>query len=274
MASSITGDTLSTLDSSRFDGLSQAERDCLDEELDDLDTTSASSRKRPREQTAVEWSYAQPPQEGQEKKDKHSHRIWYCGQLIRGNKPCPYSTTTIRHARTHLAKDHLVILRQVSTKRQATLSQGFKVQKGRPLPQFSAGEKELLRRVIDKDTINEKLVRLLACNNQSLRSVEWKELAEFCHALNPFAAGALPSRKKIKNTLISIHRKLEHPSYKWSFLTYVDISEESCAVSAIPSPNYTLLSISGPLLHVQTSRQFAATSSTRKLGKLQRLASH
>jgi hypothetical protein len=207
MASSITGDTLSTLSSSQFDSLSQAERDCLDEELEDLDTTSASSRKRPRDQTAVEWSYARPPQEGQKKKDKHNHRIWYCGQLIRGDKPCPYSTTTIRHARTHLAKEHLVILRQASIKRQATLFQGFEVQKRHPPPQFLVGEKELLRRVIDKDTINEKLVRLLACNNQSLRSVEWKEFAEFCNALNPFADEALPSRKKAKDTLISINRK-------------------------------------------------------------------
>ena len=48
MASLINEDTLSTLDLSQFDNLSFTERDPLDVELEGLDQTTASLRKRTR----------------------------------------------------------------------------------------------------------------------------------------------------------------------------------------------------------------------------------
>ena len=211
MASSINEDTLSTLGSSQFDNFSFTERDPLDVELEELDKTTASSRKRTRQKEATElWSYSREPKGAENVKDKFGHKVWYCGETYRGNRPCSYFTTTLRHARKHLTKDHLITTSdksQPSINRQATLHQGFEIQKALPPPQFLTVEKELLRRVINKDEINEKLVRLLACNNQSLRSVEWKEFIEFCNTLNPFASEALPNRKKAKETLVSINKK-------------------------------------------------------------------
>jgi len=211
MASSINGDTLSTLGSSQFDNLSFLEHDHLDVELEELDQSTASSRKRTRQKEATElWSYSREPKGIEKVKDKHSHKVWYCGQIYRGNRPRSYSTTTLKHARKHLLKDHLITVNdenQPSAKRQATLHQGFEIQKGLSPPQFSTAEKELLKRVINRDEVNEKLVRLLACNNQSLRSVEWREFIEFCNELNPFAGEALPNRNKAKETLVSIDRR-------------------------------------------------------------------
>ena len=214
MASSINDDTLSTLNSGQFDDLSFIVDDHLDAELESLDKSSASSRKHQRHKKATElWSYAREHKDNEQARNKWGHDIWYCGQT-RGNsshtRSCMYSTTTLKRARDHLGKDHLITLSEDSqplAKRQATLLQGFKKQQGLPPPQFSTAEKELLRRVINKEEVNEKLVRLLASNNQSLRSVEWAEFIEFCNTLNPFAGEALPNRKKAKETLVSINRK-------------------------------------------------------------------
>jgi hypothetical protein len=109
MASSINGDTLSTLGSSQFDNLSFAERDRLDVELEEFDQSTASSRKRTRQKEATElWSYSREPKGIEKVKDKFSHKVWYCGQTYKGNRPCGYFTTTLKHARKHLIKDHLI----------------------------------------------------------------------------------------------------------------------------------------------------------------------
>jgi hypothetical protein len=76
MASSINGDTLSTLGSSQFDNLSFAERDRLDVELEEFDQSTASSRKRTRQKEATElWSYSREPKGIEKVKDKFSHKI-------------------------------------------------------------------------------------------------------------------------------------------------------------------------------------------------------
>ena len=84
MASSINGDTLSTLGSSQFDNPSFAERDRLDVELEEFDQSTASSRKRTRQKEATElWSYSREPKGIEKVKDKFSHKVWYCGQTYK-----------------------------------------------------------------------------------------------------------------------------------------------------------------------------------------------
>ncbi|KAH8696924.1 hypothetical protein GQ44DRAFT_733515 [Phaeosphaeriaceae sp. PMI808] len=108
-ASLIDKDTLSTLSSSQFGNLSFTERDPLDVEFEELDQTTASSRKRTRQKEATElWSYSREPKGAENVKDKFGHKIWYCGETHRGNRPYSYFTTTLRHARKHLTKDHLI----------------------------------------------------------------------------------------------------------------------------------------------------------------------
>lgn len=117
----------------------------------------------------------------------------------------------MKRIREHLTKNHLITLgnddSEPLAKRQATLLRGFDIQKTHPSSQFTTVERQLLRRVLDKEDIAEKLVRLLASNNQPLRSVEWKEFIEFSNTLNPFASEILPDRRQAKETLVSIHRK-------------------------------------------------------------------
>ena len=148
MASSINEDTLSMLNSSQFDDLPLTEYDRLDAELQDLDE-STTSRKCPREQKAIMlWSYARPSRGIEKVKNRHGHKVWYCGQKRGSTRPCTYSTTTLQHARKHLMKDHLIMLQedgQPPTKRQASLTQSFEIQRMLPSPQFTAAEKELLR---------------------------------------------------------------------------------------------------------------------------------
>ena len=227
MASSINEDGLSTVNSSQFDDLSIAEYDRLDAELEALDQSSATSRKRTYEKKCTEiWSYSRKPKGVEREKDQWNHQIWYCDQIVgHGNRtrPCPYSSTNMKRIREHLTKNHLITLSKCDgeplAKRQATLLQGFEIQKAHPSSQFTTVEKQLLRRVLDKENIAEKLIRLLASNNQSLRSVEWKEFIEFSNALNPFASKILPNRKQAKETLVSIHRKyVSYPSRGTSYL--------------------------------------------------------
>lgn len=215
MASSINEDGISAVTLSQFDDLSPAEHERLDAELEALDQSSATSRKRTYEKKCTEiWSYSRKPKGVERGKDQWKHQIWYCGQIVgHGNRtrPCPYSSTNMQRIREHLTKNHLITLGngdgEPLAKRQATLLQGFDIQKAHASSQFTTVEKQLLRRVLDKEDIAEKLIRLLASNNQSLRSVEWKEFIEFSNTLNPFASKILPDRKQVKETLVSIHRK-------------------------------------------------------------------
>ncbi|EXU95447.1 reverse transcriptase domain protein [Metarhizium robertsii] len=215
MSSSINEDGLSAVNSSQFDDLSSPEHGRLDAELEALDQSSATSRKRPYKKKCTEiWSYSRKPKGVERGKDQWKHQIWYCGQIVgHGNRtrPCPYSSTNMKRIREHLTKNRLITLgnddSEPLAKRQATLLRGFDIQKTHPSSQFTTVEKQLLRRVLDKEGIAEKLIRLLASNNQSLRSVEWKEFIEFSNTLNPFASEILPDRRQAKETLVSIHRK-------------------------------------------------------------------
>jgi hypothetical protein len=215
MASNINEDGLSAANSSQFGDLSPAKHGCLDAELEALDQSSATSRKRHYEKKCTEiWSYSRKPKGVEREKDQWKHQIWYCGQIVgHGNRtrPCPYSSTNLQRIREHLTKNHFITLGngdgEPLAKRQATLLRGFDIQKAQPSSQFTTVEKQLFRRVLDKEDIAEKLIRLLASNNQSLRSVEWKGFIEFSNTLNPFASEILPDRKQAKETLVSIHRK-------------------------------------------------------------------
>ncbi|TKA80618.1 hypothetical protein B0A49_04904 [Cryomyces minteri] len=63
-------------------------------------------KKKTRVQRAHKlWSHARPAQEGEDTKDRFSHKMWYCAL----DKSCEYEgTSTLKNARKHLLDTHRI----------------------------------------------------------------------------------------------------------------------------------------------------------------------
>ena len=218
MASTITDD-LSTLDSEQFDDLSVADRDretTQDIELDAIDFSSPSSRKRCRQSNRpVLWSYARERKDHEPKANKHRHSIWYCGQATAKGKACSYNSSTHARIREHLKKTHNIQVLEEGeerpSKRQASLRESLLRQREHSLNAYTQAEQLILKKVMDVDNIKEKTIRLIAGRCLPLNLTTWPEITDWLSAFNPFARDCLPSRASIRETLIRINQRFISP---------------------------------------------------------------
>lgn len=176
-------------------------------------TPTFGSRKRKRGCALSHiWTFARPAREDEATKDKHNHKIWYCGQG-RG-KDCIFrGTTTLRYVRSHLETQHRVELSTEPLEPSArsttfsSIDRLFKKQKDK----VDVEQERVLEGVLHRDRILQALVHLIARRSLPQNIITWPEFHAFCATLNhaaPRILGTSPGviRRQMSRNF-SLHRE-------------------------------------------------------------------
>ena len=131
------------------------------------------------------WSFARPARPDEAAKDKHNHKIWYCGQGK--GKDCVFrGTATLRYVRLHLESQHQIELStepseaSVRSARFSSIDHLFKKQKVK----VDAEQERVLEGVLHRDRVLQALVYLVARRSLLQNIITWPEFHAFCATLN------------------------------------------------------------------------------------------
>lgn len=157
------------------------------------------------------WSFARPARPDEAAKDKHNHKIWYCGQGK--GKDCVFrGTATLRYVRSHLESQHRIELStepseaSARSARFSSIDHLFKKQKVK----VDAEQERVLEGVLHRDRVLQALVHLVARRSLPQNIITWPEFHAFCATLNhaaPRMIGTSPGiiRRQMKRNF-SLHR--------------------------------------------------------------------
>lgn len=164
-----------------------------------ISTPTSSSRgssqpppKRPPKRRARDtWSYSRAAKDGEDYKNKHGHRYWYCKV-----SDCPYNgTTTLRNAREHLERSHGIVSADEPSDRnklrKTTVENMFAMQKSRQKEEQWIKQLNVLKSTLNHNAIQQALVRLVVRHDLPQTITEWPEFIAFCLALNPAAEATI-----------------------------------------------------------------------------------
>lgn len=121
--------------------------------------SSQPAPKRPPKRRARDtWSYSRAAKDGEDYKNKHGHRYWYCKI-----SDCPYNgTTTLRNAREHLERSHGIVSADEPSDRnklrKTTVENMFAMQKSRQKEEQWIKQLNVLKSTLNHNVIQQALV--------------------------------------------------------------------------------------------------------------------
>lgn len=156
--------------------------------------TEARYRRRARgrsQQAHKLWSHSKGPERGQDVRNKHRQRIFYC-------KHCTNFTPSpnLESVRRHLTKDHKLVIEEDEKKLEMQIKGSLRSFWGnKSIETDAVAERHDLTAklggLLDEDAIDLALVTLIVRRNLPYTCVQWPELHALVALLNPAAEGSL-----------------------------------------------------------------------------------
>lgn len=196
---------------------SETDSSLLTATLDSLELPIVQRGRKPRSPV---HEYTRKPNENEPKKDVKGRTIHYCSK-------CTYFALSTTNVRNHLKSKHEIIVSVSDSSTKVAACGKLKQLYDEASAQNDTTEfdSHVLKKILNKDVIEQALLNLIVVHNLSFRAVQWPELHTLCQALNPESRKYIPAshttvaglvensfqsqmdivRKKLQSALTNIH---------------------------------------------------------------------